>query len=113
VIFFFRGFLPLAFTDPSVNRKAAVLVLVCPGYFISPVPSISGEHIVQRMPDTRTVKKVFNWKPLTKRLQGRPKYRWEDNIKQDICQLKIQNCIAFVQNRGNWEEVVEKAKTFN
>jgi len=25
------------------------------------------------MPDTRTVKKIFNWKPLTKRSQGRPK----------------------------------------
>jgi hypothetical protein len=35
---------------------------------------------VQRMPDFRTVKKIFNWKPLTMR----PKYRWEDNIKQDI-----------------------------
>jgi hypothetical protein len=46
---------------------------------------------VQRMPDTRTVKKIFNWKPLTKRLQRRPKYRWEDNIKQDICQMKIKN----------------------
>ena len=22
---------------------------------------------IQRMPDTRTVKKIFNWKPLTKR----------------------------------------------
>jgi capsule polysaccharide modification protein KpsS len=30
---------------------------------------------VQRMPDTRTFKKIFNWKPLTKRSQGRPKYR--------------------------------------
>jgi hypothetical protein len=30
------------------------------------------------MPDTRTVKKIFNWKPLTKRSQGKPKYRWED-----------------------------------
>jgi hypothetical protein len=36
---------------------------------------------VQRMPDTRTVNKIFKWKPLTKRRQGRPKYRWEDNIK--------------------------------
>ena len=45
---------------------------------------------VQRMSDTRTVKKIFNWKPLTKRPQGRPKYRWEDNIKQDICQMKIK-----------------------
>jgi len=35
---------------------------------------------LQRMPDTKTVKKIFNWKPLTKRSQGRPKYGWEDNI---------------------------------
>jgi hypothetical protein len=42
------------------------------------------------MPDTRTVKKIFNWKPLTKRSQEKPKYRWEDNITQDICQMKIK-----------------------
>jgi hypothetical protein len=64
---------------------------------------------VQKMPDTRTVKK----KLLTKRSQGRPRYRWEDNIKQDICQLKIQNWTACVQDRGKCKEVVEKAKTFN
>jgi hypothetical protein len=45
---------------------------------------------VQRVPDTRTVKKIFNWKPLSKRSQGRLKYRWEGNIKQDICQKKIK-----------------------
>jgi hypothetical protein len=60
-----------------------------------------------------TVTKIYNWKPLTKRSQGRPKYRWEDNIKQDICQIKIKNWIACVQDRGKWKEVVEKAKTFN
>jgi hypothetical protein len=63
--------------------------------------------------DTRTVKKIFNWKPLTKRSQGRPKYRGEDNIKQDICQMKIKNWIACVQDRGKWKEVIEKAKTSN
>ena len=68
---------------------------------------------VQGMSDTRTVKKIFNWKPLTKRTQGRPKYRWEDNIKKDICQMKIKNWIACVRDRGKWKEVVEKAKTFN
>jgi len=65
---------------------------------------------LQRMPDTRTVKKICNWKPLTKRSQGRLKYRWEDNIKQDICQL---NWITCVQDREKWKEVVEKAKTFS
>jgi hypothetical protein len=68
---------------------------------------------VQGMPDTRTVRKTFNWKPLTKRSQERPKYRWEDNIKQDICQMKIKNWIACVQDRGKWKEVVEKDKIFN
>jgi hypothetical protein len=58
-------------------------------------------------------KKIFNWKPLTKRSQGRPKYRWEDNIKQDIYQMKIKNWIACIQDRGKWKEVVEEAKTFN
>jgi capsule polysaccharide modification protein KpsS len=59
---------------------------------------------VQRMPDTRTFKKIFNWKPLTKRSQGRPKYRWEDNIKQGICQMKIKNWTACVQDREKWEK---------
>jgi hypothetical protein len=68
---------------------------------------------VQRMPDTRTVKKISKWKPLTKRSQERPKYRWEDNIKQDIFQMKIKIRIACVQDRRKWKEVVEKAKTSN
>ena len=69
---------------------------------------------VQRMSDTRTVKMIFNWKPLTKRSQGRPKYRWEDNIKQDIRQMKIKNWTACVQDREKWKkEVVEKGKTFS
>jgi len=68
---------------------------------------------VQRMPDTRTVKKIFKWNPLTRRSQGRPKYRWEDNVKQDICQMKVKNSITCVQDRGKWKDVVEKAITFN
>ena len=59
-------------------------------------------------------RQMVKWKPLTKRSQGRPKYRWEDNIKQDICQMKIKNWIACVQDRGKWKkEVVEKAKTIS
>jgi len=42
-VIFDQGFLPLAFDTPVSNYKAALLVLVRPGYFISPVPAISGE----------------------------------------------------------------------
>jgi hypothetical protein len=65
---------------------------------------------VQRMPGIRTVKKIFNWKSLTKRSQGRPKYRWEDNIKQDICHMKFKNWIACVQDRGNGKRSLRRPK---
>jgi len=68
---------------------------------------------VQRMPDTRTVKKIFKWNPLTKRSQGRPKYRWKDNVKQGICQIKVKNWTTCVQDREKWKVVIEKAITFN
>jgi hypothetical protein len=67
---------------------------------------------VDRLPDTITVKKMFKWNPLIKRSHGRPKYRWEDNIKQDICEMRVKNWIVCVQDRGIWKEVVEKVKTF-
>jgi hypothetical protein len=66
---------------------------------------------VQRMPDSRTVQKIFKWSPLTIRPEGRPKQRWEDDIIQDIRQLKIKNWTACVQDRVKWKNVVEKAKT--
>jgi len=53
--------------------------------------SLSWFGHAQRMPDTRTVKKISKWNPLTKRSQGRPKYRWEDSVKQDICQMRGKN----------------------
>jgi len=39
--------------------------------------------------------------------------RWENNIQQDICQMKIKNWIACVQDREEWKEVVKRTKTFN
>jgi hypothetical protein len=66
---------------------------------------------VQRMPDSRTVKKIFNWTPLTARSKGRPKQRWEDNIIQDIRQMNIKNWAACVQDQVRWKNIVEKAKT--
>jgi len=50
-VIFDQGFLPPALDMQVSNCKAAVLVLVRPGYFISPVPAISGEHSPIRHPD--------------------------------------------------------------
>jgi hypothetical protein len=37
-----------------------------------------------RMPEKRMVKKVYKWKPMLRRLLGRPKNRWEDDIRNVI-----------------------------
>jgi len=67
----------------------------------------------QRMPEARAARKIFKWYPLTTRPRGRPKCRWEDNIIQDLSQMKIKNWLTCVQDRAKWKNVVEKAKTSN
>jgi hypothetical protein len=39
---------------------------------------------VKKVSDNRMVKKIYKWKPVTTRLQARPKSRWDDSVKQDI-----------------------------
>ena len=36
------------------------------------------------MQETRMVKAINSWKPISKRPTGRPKIRWEDDVKKDI-----------------------------
>jgi hypothetical protein len=56
------------------------------------------------------VKALPSWKPISRRLIGRPKIRWED-VRKDIQKLKLPNSKILVQDRRRWKELVEKAKT--
>jgi len=67
----------------------------------------------QRIPETRAAKKIFKWNPLTTRPRGRPKHRWEDNIIEELGQMKVKNWITCVQDRAKWKDVVKKANTYN
>jgi len=42
---------------------------------------------------------------------GRPKNRWEDDIRNDMKKLKM-NWTSRVQDRNKWKFYVEKGKTF-
>ena len=68
---------------------------------------------IERMQETRMVKVVHSWKPISKRPTGRPKIRWEDDVKNDIQRLKVPNWKTFVQDRRRWKEMVEKARTLH
>ena len=69
-VIFDQGFLPLALDKSISNCRTAVLVLVHPGYFISPVPTVSGERSSIRHlgldttgeKEKRASKKNVDWK---------------------------------------------------
>ena len=64
---------------------------------------------IERMQETRMVKAIYSWKPISKRPTGRPKIRWED-VKKDIQRLKVPNWKTLVQDRRRWKKVVGRAK---
>ena len=51
---------------------------------------------IERMQETRMVKAIDSWKPISKRPMGRPKICWEDDVKKDIQRLKVPNWKTFV-----------------
>jgi len=67
---------------------------------------------LQQMPEERMVKKVNMWKPMLTRPLGRPKNRWEDDIRNDMKKLKIKNWTSHIQDHKKWKLYVGKGKTF-
>jgi len=76
---------------------------------------------IERMQEIRMVKAIHARKPISKRPMGRPKIRWEDDVKKDIQRLKVPNWKTLVQDRRRRgrrrrrrrNEVVGKAKTLH
>jgi len=58
------------------------------------------------------VRKLYKWKPMLTRLLGRPKNRWEDDIRNNIKKLKINNWTSYIQDRSKKKLYAEKTKTF-
>ena len=66
---------------------------------------------VHHMSDNSMVKKVYKWSLALTRSLGRPKNRWEDDVKSDKTRMKITNWKDCIRNRTKWKKLVEKAKT--
>jgi hypothetical protein len=56
------------------------------------------------MREGRGVYRVLVWKPEGKRPLGRPRHRWEDNIKMDLREIGIDGAkwILRAQKRVQW-----------
>ena len=42
---------------------------------------------------------------------GRPKFQWEDDVRNDLKKMKLIKWAEQVQDRLKWKDIVEKAKT--
>ena len=63
---------------------------------------------VARMGERRGVYRVMVGKPEAKRPLGRPRRRWEDNIKMDLQEVDCggMEWIEFAQDRDRWRALV-------
>jgi len=68
---------------------------------------------IERMQETRIVKAIYSWKPISRRPTGRPKTRWEDDVRKDIKKSKLPDWKILLQDRRRWKELVEMAKTLH
>jgi hypothetical protein len=66
-----------------------------------------GGHVARRG-ERRGVYRVLVGRPEGNRPLGRPRHRWEDNIKLDLREIGIDgaNCIQLVQDRVRWWDFV-------
>jgi len=68
---------------------------------------------VARMGEGRDVHRVLVGKPEGKRLLGRPRRRWEDNIKMDLREVgRGGEWMELAQDRDRWRTLVNTAMNF-
>ena len=63
------------------------------------------------MEEGRNAFKILTGKPTGKRPLGRPRRRWEDNIRMDLEEIGINegNLVDSVQDRDYWRALVNAA----
>ena len=63
------------------------------------------------MEEGRSVFKILTGKTIGKRPLGRPRRRWEDNIRMDLEEIGINagNWVDWAQDRNYWRALVNAA----
>ena len=65
------------------------------------------------MGEGRIVHRVLVGKPEGKRPLGRPRRRWEDNIKMDLRKVgRVGDWMELAQDRNRWRALVNTVKNF-
>jgi hypothetical protein len=68
---------------------------------------------IHRKPEISMVRNIHKWQPYVTRPVGRPKQRWNDDVRNDLRKMKLLKWSEQVQDRLEWKKIVEKAKTLH
>jgi hypothetical protein len=66
---------------------------------------------VERMTNEREPKTIYKWKPYATRPKGRPRARWEDDVRNDLRKMGVSNWKQRTQERKKRKGIIEQAKT--
>jgi len=66
---------------------------------------------VERMTNERVTKTIYKWKPYATGPKGRPRVRWEDDVRNDLRKMGVSNWKQRTQERKQWKGIIEQAKT--
>jgi hypothetical protein len=51
------------------------------------------------MPNERVAKTIYKWKPYATRPKGRPRLRWEDDVRNELRKIGVKNWKQRAQER--------------
>jgi hypothetical protein len=66
---------------------------------------------IKRMDQSRSVRRLLDWKPMGTSPVGRPKQRLQEDVMEDLKKLKIKNWKETAKDRKTLRDLAEKAKT--
>ena len=63
------------------------------------------------MTNERVAKTIYKWKQYATRPKGRPRVRWEDDVRNDLRKMGATNRKQRTQERKQRKEIIEQAIT--
>jgi len=59
----------------------------------------------------RMPSRILEWKPMGRRIRGRSRKSWIEDVEEDIQMMGIRGWRKVSKERTEWNKITEKAKT--
>ena len=58
-------------------------------------------------------RRILEWKPMGRRIRGRPRKRWIEDAEKTIQTMGIRGLRKLNKERTEWKKIAEKDKTYS